>query len=240
MLSHMIRGKVADDVNSFQSYLRLYLDTAEVAEWEHWLPTGLFYGVTCNPLLLERAGIKCEPDTLIALAQKAFEMGVSEVHLQAWGDTPEALVAVGQTLGSADSRILVKLPATKAGTTAAKVLIESGIPVTLTAVYAVHQVLIAAAIGASYVAPYLGRITDSGRDGRADVGAMQRSLYGVRSETRLLVASIRDVDDLSALAVQGVDTFTFSEAIAQALFDVPATLAATADFERAANGDHPS
>lgn len=234
MLSHMIHGKVTEEVRGSQPNLRLYLDTAEVTEWEEWLPTGMFYGVTCNPLLVERAGLICEPDTLIDLAKKAFEMGVQEVHLQAWGDSTEKLLEIGQALGKADSRILVKLPATKVGTTAAKMLIRSGIPVTLTAVYAVHQALIAAAIGASYVAPYLGRINDSGRDGRADVAAMQRSLYAVRSETRILTASIRNVEDISALAAQGVDTFTFSEAIAQAFFDVPATIEATADFERAA------
>lgn len=234
MLSHMIRGSADDDMPFSWPHLRLYLDTAKVAEWEQWLPTGMFYGVTCNPLLVERAGITCEPNTLIDLAKKAFDMGVQEVHLQAWGDSTEKLLEMGLTLGKADSRILVKLPATEAGTTAAKTLIRSGIPVTLTAVYAVHQVLIAVAIGASYVAPYLGRITDAGRDGRADVAAMQRSLHAVRSETRLLTASIRDVEDISVLAQQGVDTFTFSEAIAQAFFDVPATLTATADFERAA------
>ncbi len=233
MLLHTIRGNADDKIPFSWPHLRLYLDTAEVTQWEQWLPTGMFYGVTCNPLLIERAGLSCNPDTLIDLAKK-FEMGVQEVHLQAWGDSLEKLLEVGQTLGTADSRILVKLPATKAGTTAAQVLIRSGIRVTLTAVYAVHQVLIAAAIGASYVAPYLGRINDSGRDGRAEVEAMQRSLYAVRSKTRILTASIRGIEDIAVLAAQGVDTFTFSEVIAQAFFDVPATLEATADFERAA------
>ncbi|MBE9060007.1 transaldolase family protein [cf. Phormidesmis sp. LEGE 11477] len=215
--------------------LRLFLDTADTAAWEKWLPTGMFYGVTCNPLLLERAGVECEPSALKSIAQKAFDLGMQEVHLQAWGDSVPALLNIGNLLSSFDKRIVVKLPATQPGTTAAKMLIRSGIPVTLTAVYSIHQVLIAAAIGASYVAPYLGRIDDLGRDGFAEVATMQQVLKGVGSTTRVLTASIRNVEDIPELAERGVDTFTFSDAIAQAFFDVPETIAATADFERAAN-----
>ncbi len=215
--------------------LRLYLDTADTAAWEKWLPTGMFYGVTCNPLLLERAGVDCEPAVLKTMAEQAFDLGMQEVHLQAWGSSVPDLLNIGNLLSSFDQRIVVKVPATQSGTMAAKMLIGSGIPVTLTAVYSIHQVLIAAAIGASYVAPYLGRIDDSGRDGFAEVATMHAALRGVKSSTRVLTASIRNLEDIAALAERGLDTFTFSDAIAQAFFDVPETLQATADFERAAN-----
>jgi transaldolase len=215
--------------------LRLYLDTADTAAWEKWLPTGMFYGVTCNPLLLERAGVDCEPAVLKTMAEQAFDLGMQEVHLQAWGSSVPDLLNIGNLLSSFDRRIVVKVPATQSGAVAAKMLIGSGIPVTLTAVYSIHQVLIAAAIGASYVAPYLGRIDDSGRDGFAEVAMMHAALRGVKSSTRVLTASIRDLNDIAALAERGLDTFTFSDAIAQAFFDVPETLQATADFERAAN-----
>ena len=214
--------------------LRLYLDSADANAHQKWLPTGLFYGVTCNPLLLERSGVFCDTGELIALAKHAFSLGSQEVHLQAWGDSLESLLRTGRILGHAHPRIVVKLPATQLGATVARLLIKEGISVTLTAVYAVHQVLIAAALGAKYAAPYLGRIEDAGRDGRAEVAMMQKMLNGVNSQTRLLTASIRQVEDISVLAAQGVDTFTFSEAIAAAFFDVPETDKATADFEQAA------
>lgn len=223
------------DTHKTVAPLRLYLDTADVTAYEKWLPTGLFYGVTCNPLLLERAGIDCKLETLAGLTRQAISFGAQEVHLQAWGSTQSALQEVGQSLAQIDARVVVKLPATHVGTTVARQLIDQGIPVTLTAVYAVHQVLIAAALGTSYAAPYLGRIGDLGRDGRADVATMQAILNGVNSRTRLLTASIRQIEDISVLAAQGVDTFTFSEAIAQSFFNNPDTQKATADFERAAS-----
>jgi transaldolase len=213
--------------------LSLYLDTADVTQWRTWLPTGMFYGITCNPILLARAGVPCNLTALEAIAQEAIRLDAQEVQLQAWGTSVDQLHQVGQALASFDQRIVVKLPATPIGTTAAAALIREGIPVTLTAIYAVRQVLIAAAIGASYAAPYLGRISDLGMDGRLTLVAMQQALNGVGSSTRLLSASIRDIEDISLLAAQGVNTFTFSEAIAQAFFNVPATISATEDFEQA-------
>jgi transaldolase len=89
-------------------------------------------------------------------------------------------------------------------------------------------------LGVDYVAPYLGRINDLGRNGRDDLVAMQQAIAGVGSATRILVASIRSVDDIAFLATQGLDTFTFSPAIAEAFFDVTATNQAVNDFEQAA------
>ena len=212
----------------------LFLDTADTQQWQNWLPTGLFYGVTTNPLLLERAQVACSVSQLKALASQAFALGAKEVQLQTWGTTVDSLVKTGKLLAALNERIVVKVPITKIGTEAAKKLIAEGIRITLTGVYAIHQVLIAAALSADYVAPYLGRINDLGRNGREDLVAMQRASAGVGSATRILVASIRSVDDIALLATQGLNTFTFSPLVAAAFFEVTATNQAAADFEQAA------
>lgn len=214
--------------------IRLFLDTADTREWQNWLSTGLFYGVTTNPLLLEKAQVTCSVEVLKDLARQAFSLGAKEIQLQTWGTSVEALVNTGKRLAAIDDRVVVKVPITQVGTQAASQLIADGIRITLTGVYAVHQVLIAAALGADYAAPYLGRINDIGRNGRDDLVAMQQAIAGVGSTTRILVASIRSVDDITFLATQGLDTFTFREAIAKAFFDVAATNQAAIEFEQAA------
>lgn len=219
---------------SAQPHLRLYLDTADIRQWEAWYSTGLFYGVTTNPLLLERSQVPCTLESLTALATQAFDLGLQEVQLQTWGSTLDTLITTGQSLSRIDPRIVVKVPITRLGTAAAAQLIRVGVRVTLTGVYAVPQMLIAAGLGAEYAAPYLGRINDLGRDGRADLAQMQQVLNGVQSPTRILAASIRSMEDLAYLAARGLDTFTFSAAIAAELFNVSATNVAAADFERAA------
>lgn len=214
--------------------IRLFLDTADTTQWQSWLPTGLFYGVTTNPLLLERAQVTCSVEQLKELARQALNLGAKEVQLQTWGTSIDRLIKTGELLAAIDERVVVKVPITKVGTEAASRLIAQGIRITLTGVYAVHQVLIAAALRADYAAPYLGRINDLGRNGRDDLVAMQREIAGVGSATRILAASLRSVDDIAFLATQGLDTFTFSPAIAEAFFNVTATNQAAADFEQAA------
>lgn len=214
----------------------LFLDTADIKAWDFWLSKGLFYGVTTNPTLLERAHIPCTLDQLQGLATDAFQRGAQEIHLQTWGTEVEDLVRRGTAISAIDSRVVVKVPITLTGTEAAAQLIQQGIRVTLTGVYAVHQALISAALKADYAAPYLGRMTDLGQDGRQDIISMQKGLNGVKSSTKLLVASIRSIEDLTALAQNSLDTFTVSPAIAEQLFHVDATTDAALAFEKAAQG----
>jgi transaldolase len=216
------------------SNLRLMLDSADVNQWAQWLPTGLLYGVTTNPLLLERSQVPCRTTSLGALTEKALSLGAQEVQLQAWGGTVETYFETGMALAGFDRRVVVKVPIVVAGVTAATRLIRQGCRVTLTGVYAVPQVILAAAIGAEYAAPYLGRIHETGRDGCAEAIAMQRSLDGLCSSTRLLVASLRRVEDIATLTAQGLNTFTISQELIDRFFDIPDTLRATEDFERAA------
>jgi transaldolase len=158
---------------------------------------------------------------------------MQEIHLQAWGGDADNLAACGAALAAlAPGRVLVKLPITRAGAEAARRLIATGVPVTLTACYAVHQVLLAAALGATYIAPYLGRIGDLGRDGHADLIAMQQVLDGVGASTRLLVASLRHPTDLNRLAAAGVGCFTLAPSVLADLFAVAPTAEAAAQFER--------
>lgn len=213
--------------------LRLFLDSADPQAWLEWLPSGLFHGVTTNPSLLRRAGQACSLHGLAELSRTALGYGIAELHLQAWGSTATDMLHCSQSLASlAPGRIAVKLPVNQQGAAVARDLGRAGIPVTFTACYEAHQVLIAAALGAAYIAPYLGRINDQGRDGVAEVVAMQRSLEGVGSSVRLLVASLRQPNDLTRLAGAGLNTFTISPELAAALFSCEATAAASAQFER--------
>jgi transaldolase len=221
--------------------LRLLLDSADPQAWSDWMPTGLFQGITTNPTLLLRAGQPCTLQGLEALTAQALQAGVQVLHLQAWGSD---LLACGRALAQlAPGRIWVKLPITRPGAAAAQALIADGVPITFTACYEPAQVLLAAALGADYIAPYLGRISDQGRDGHAELIRMQRIVETVSKPAapsaqslRLLVASLRSTDDLARLAAEGLDTFTISPAIAEALFAVESTLAAAAQFERDAAG----
>eukprot|EP00960_Hanusia_phi_P036678 752456-Hanusia_phi.AAC.3 len=125
----------------------------------------------------------------------------------------DELVDNGIRLANFDSRVVVKVPLTFAGIEAASMMSNLGIRVCTTACYSPHQVLTSVSAGAEYVAPYLGRMNDAGRDGMQSVADMQKIVDGMRSKTRVLVASIRDADQLAMLAARGCNTFTISPTV---------------------------
>jgi transaldolase len=216
---------------------RLFLDSADEGAWERLLPTGIFHGVTTNPLLLERAGLPCTVEELARLAARAAALRAREIHLQAWGADDAEMARTGARLAdlaTGATSVVVKVPATADGFRAAARLREAGIPLTMTAVYAPGQVLAAAALGAAYAAPYLGRLDDDGRDGRKVLLAMQAILRGSGAATRLLAASLRGAERVVELAGAGLDTFTFGPDVADALLHDKLTVAAAAEFTRAA------
>lgn len=215
--------------------LRLFLDTADREAWARWLPTGLFHGVTTNPTILERSGLKSTIPVLTKVVRELLEYPIVEVQAQCWGTEGRRLVETGRALAAIDPRVVVKVPVTFEGVHAVSTLHRFGIRTTLTAVYAAHQVLTAAAAGSDYVAPYYGRIGDSGREALAVLTTMQQILATSGRQTRLLVASIRTADDLAVLAAAGMNTFTFGPKIAEELFADHLTAEAAADFEKAAS-----
>lgn len=214
--------------------LRLFLDTADRPALARWLPSGIFHGVTTNPTILDRSGLRSTIDDIAPLIREILGYGVAEVQAQCWGEKTEALVETGLALAALDPRLVVKVPITESGVRAVSILHEHGVRTTLTAVYAAHQALTAAAAGADYVAPYFGRIGDSGQDAVGILNTMRQILAASGRQTRLLVASLRRADDLALLAALGCDTFTFSPAVAEQLFSESLTIEAASVFEQAA------
>jgi transaldolase len=211
--------------------MKLYVDTADRSAAESLLSTGLFAGVTTNPTILKRAS-KSVGD-LPEIYRWAIDAGAREVFLQAWGEDPATLILRGQRLRDLGREVVVKFVATRAGATACAALAAKGIPTLLTAIYDPGQVIIAAAAGATYIAPYLGRLNDAGRQGIAEVVAMQEVLVATGSATKVLLASVRSVPDMVALARHGVDCFTMAPDVAEHFFIDPTTAEAARTFEDA-------
>jgi len=211
--------------------VKLYVDTADRVAAESLLATGLFQGVTTNPTILQRAS-KGVAD-LKEIYRWAIDAGAREVFFQAWGEDSATLIERGEWLRGLGREVVVKFVATRAGATACAALAARGAPTLLTAIYDPGQAIVAAAAGATYIAPYLGRMNDVGRDGISEVVAMHEVLVATGSKTKVLLASIRHVSDMVALARHGVDCFTMAPAIAEQFFTDPTTAEAARTFEEA-------
>lgn len=209
--------------------VRLYVDSADDEVVGRLLVAGVVRGVTTNPTVLERAGrTRAE---LPAMYRRWVAAGAEEVFFQAWGPDEEALRARAEELLAIGDRVAVKVPATRPGFAAAAHLAAGGAPVLVTAVYTVEQALAAAAVGARYIAPYLGRLADAGLDAAEVIGRMAGVCRGTATE--VLAASLREPAQITLLRERGIGAFTARPEVLWAMLDSDRTTAATAEFEAA-------
>lgn len=205
----------------------LYIDSAVRHEVEPLLALGVFSGVTTNPTILHRAGLA--QDAHREVYEWMVNAGAGEVFFQARGVDRATLHSEGSALARIGDRVVVKLPATPDGIAAAVDIVGEGAPVLLTAVYHPAQAILAREVGARYIAPYVGRMTDQGRDGVRSVATMVDILRG--STCRILAASLRSADDISILAASGVPDFTLSTQVCEEVLADELTVKAAQEFE---------
>lgn len=215
----------------------LYLDTADTEAWADLMPTGLFFGITTNPLLAHRAGLHYPQIDWGEMARRAADLGARELHGQVYGpveghaDWAGALYAAGQAAGL---RTVVKVPLTEPAIRALPAIKALGGPILLTAAYDAKQMFVATALGADYIAPYFGRMLEKGLPAFEALAEMRAIGQAAGGRTRVLVASLRDTGQMTRLAQEGQDCFTIAPAIARALMNDPNTIAAAEEFEAAA------
>ena len=195
-----------------------YIDSAVWDDISPWISHPLVYGVTTNPTLMARAGLTYAqmPD----FVARVLNGGARAVQVQVRHSETERMLEDAQKSlewGPAGS-VIPKIPATLEGLAVAAQLALEGVPVTLTAVYAVEQALWANLADAAYAAPYLGRLADSG----------QNHVQG--SSTRLLVASLRSRQAVLDVLALGVGSVTVPPRLLPELFHHIPTLEAETQF----------
>lgn len=208
---------------------RLYVDSADTERVSRLLAARVVHGVTTNPTILERDGRTAAE--IPALYAQWEDEGAEEIFFQTWGATRDEMLRNAEQIRVLGSRVAVKVPATAEGFAAASALVADGASVLVTAVYSVGQALAAASIGARYIAPYLGRLRDSGADGDALITRMQAVCVG--SETNVLAASLRSADDIVSLRLAGVPYFTAAPDVIEELLFHPVSDSSAAEFEAA-------
>jgi transaldolase len=209
------------------STYELYVDSADEEAVGGLLESGLVVGVTTNPTILVRAG-KTSRD--IPRLHAAWQgAGARSIFFQAWGPDATELLKSAHSLRELGDDVTVKVPATRDGFVVARRLIGEGTPVLVTAVYSAAQALVAGSIGASYIAPYLGRLDDAGRKGLEEIAAMHELVES--TQTVVLAASLRTPDAIVQLAERGIRAFTAAPAVIWAALTDPVSDSSAEVFE---------
>ncbi len=202
--------------------MKFFIDTAKLDQIREALDLGLLDGVTTNPSLMAREGIKGE--AAIRAHYKAIcELVEGDVSAEVISTDFEGMIREGQELAHIADNIVVKVPMTREGVKALHWFRSHGIRTNCTLVFSAAQALLAAKAGATYVSPFIGRIDDINWDG-IELIRQIAELYAVQGfETEILAASIRSAKHIVAAALAGADVVTCPLSSLLGLFKHPLT-----------------
>ena len=131
--------------------MKIFLDTAEVADIHKYFPTGLVDGVTTNPTLIKKSGR--DPEDVY---QEIKDLGIKDISMEVVGDSA-TMVSEGRRLHDKfGSCCTVKVPCSLEGLYACRELSRDLIKVNVTLIFAPSQAILAAKAGAKYVSPFVG------------------------------------------------------------------------------------
>jgi len=166
--------------------MKIFIDSANLAEIREAQSWGVVDGVTTNPTLLAKE--KTEPMALVAEICKVVDGPISLETCAMKGDE---MVADARQYARLHKNITIKIPMTTEGLKATRILSGEGIKTNVTLVFTPVQAMLAAKAGATFVSPFIGRLDDIGSTGmdiiRDSVQIFKN--YGFRTE--IIVASIR-------------------------------------------------
>ena len=187
--------------------MKFFIDTANLAQIKEASELGILDGVTTNPSLMAKEGIKGE-EAIMQHYKTICEMVDGDISAEVISTDFEGMIAEGKKLVAIHKNIVVKVPMIKDGIKAIKWFTENGIRTNCTLIFSAGQAILAAKAGASYVSPFIGRIDDSGWDGM-DLIHQLSQIFSVQGyKTEILAASIRNPNHIIKCAEAGADVCT--------------------------------
>ena len=187
--------------------MKFFIDTANLEQIKEAQDLGVLDGVTTNPSLMAKEGIKGH-DNIIKHYRTICDIVDGDVSAEVIATDFEGMVKEGEALAALHPQITVKVPVIKDGIKAIKYFTDKGIKTNCTLVFSVGQALLAAKAGATYVSPFIGRLDDISSDGVELIYKISQmySLYGY--DTQVLAASIRHTQHVIDCAEAGADVVT--------------------------------
>jgi transaldolase len=187
--------------------MKFFIDTADLAQIKEANDLGILDGVTTNPSLMAKVGIKGEA-AVTNHYKTICEMVKGDISAEVVSTDFKSIVEEGKKLAAIAPNIIVKVPMIKEGVKAMKWFTDNGIATNCTLVFSAGQAILAAKAGAKYVSPFIGRIDDSGWDG-IELIAQIANIYAIQGwETEILAASIRSALHIVKCAEAGADVVT--------------------------------
>ncbi len=210
--------------------MKIFLDTANLKEIEEAASYGILDGVTTNPSLMAKEGIKGKAEIAKHYKRICEIVGEGEVSAEVLATDYEGMLKEGRALAKLHENIVVKVPCTPDGIRAINTLTTEYISTNCTLVFSLTQAYLAAKAGASFVSPFVGRLDDISEDGMALIKDIVECFASSYYETQVLAASIRHPQHVYQCLKAGADVITCPLSVLKPLFHHPLTDAGLAKF----------
>ncbi len=198
--------------------MKIFLDTASLAEIREAATLGVVDGITTNPSLLAKE--KGDPEEILVEICRIIDGPISG---EVVATDAEGMLREGRQLAALHKNIVVKCPCTAEGLKATKVLAGEGKRVNMTLVFSATQALLAAKAGARYVSPFVGRLDDIATPGMELVADIIQIFDHYDYDCEVLAASLRHPMHVLEAARMGADIGTMPMSVFQSLLKHPLT-----------------
>lgn len=198
--------------------MKLFLDTADVAQVREAWSWGIIDGVTTNPSHVSKTGRRAQD-----VYAEILDIVDGPVSLEAVSLTAPEIVAEGRALAQLHKNVVVKVPLLKEGLKAVKILSSEGIKTNVTTTFSPLQALLAAKCGATYISPFVGRLDFVGHEGMELVRQIKIIYDNYGFKTEIIVAAIRHPGHVLQASLAGAHICTMYFEFLEQLYNHPLT-----------------
>jgi TalC/MipB family fructose-6-phosphate aldolase len=208
--------------------MELFIDSVDLGEIKAAAEFGFMEGITTTPTFMHQKGIKDVDTTIVELSEIA-----NQLHVEALGETCSQIIAEAERLSALPGLIkkpVFKIPVTNEGLKAARRLTQGGYKTNIHLVYTLTQAYLAAASGASYICPLVGRLHDQGHDSFALIEQVVDMVERYRYPAKVMVSSVRHPDHVRMAILCGAHAITLPWRVLRVLSDNVLTGRGVSDF----------
>lgn len=210
--------------------MRFFVDTANISQIEEAMAMGIIDGVTTNPSLMAKEGIKGHKNVMDHYKKIAKIVEGRDVSAEVIATDFEGMIKEGEAFAAIAENIVVKVPLIKEGLKALNHFRSKSIRTNCTLIFSAGQALLASNAGANFVSPFIGRIDDIGWNGLKLIGEIYEIFERQVLDTQILAASIRNPLHIIESAKLGADVATCPLNSLEALLNHPLTDKGLAKF----------
>ena len=198
--------------------MKIFIDSADTKQIREAWSWGIIDGVTTNPSHVAKTGRKH-----LEVYREICGIVDGPISLETVTAEADSMVEEGRGLAKIHKNVVVKVPITKEGLKAVKLLTKEGIKTNVTVTFSPLQALLAAKCGATYISPFVGRLDAIGQFGMEVVRQIKTIYTNYGFKTQVLTAAVRHPTHVLEAALAGSDVITMSFEVLEQLYNHPLT-----------------